>query len=152
MDRRPGSDAATSGQSTSVGKPKQATTPPPQKSKAVAVPSTAETEDQQRLQGIINALAKMGVTVEDLMNGGMKVVAHKEAFNRATLTVRGMDEKRLAVAMDVAGGSMSLMEIAKKHGITKAKVEAIRDEASTNVRAELEARVAMAKKANEESH
>ena len=102
-------------------------------------------DDQKRLQRIVDALAKMGLTVDDLLGGGFKLVAKRDEMNRAIL--KDMDATRSAIALDAMDATLSFKDIAAKRGVTVEVAKAAKAEAMKRVRDELMRRRQMAQRA-----
>lgn len=126
------------------------TPPPGTRYKILNAPTEEEREallkkDQERIQRIIDALAKMGVTIEDVLNGGRKLLARRGEMNRTTL--KDMDAKKMAAAMDTMDATQSFKDIAAKNGMTVEQVKAAKAEAMAKVMEELRNRRKMAQRA-----
>jgi hypothetical protein len=126
------------------------TPPPGTRYKILNAPTEEEREallkkDQERIQRIIDALAKMGVTIEDVLNGGRKLLARRGEMNRTTL--KDMDAKKMAAAMDTMDATQSFKDIATKNGMTVEQVKAAKAEAMAKVMEELRNRRKMAQRA-----
>jgi len=126
------------------------TPPPAMRVKILKAPTEADRQaylkqDQERIQRIIDALAKMGVTIEDVLNGGRKLLARRGEMNRTTL--KDMDAKKMAAAMDTMDATQSFKDIAAKNGMTVEQVKAAKAEAMAKVMEELRNRRKMAQRA-----
>ncbi len=103
-------------------------------------------EDTKRIDEIIAALAKMGVTLEDVLNGDRMLVARRRDILKSTIGAT-MGAKEAAAALDALDGAMSFKDVGAKHGISEDQAARAFEAAKSKFEQEVRKRIAMAAKA-----
>ena len=123
--------------------------PPPETRAAIEAAETPEErsklilKDSRRIAAIQAALAKMGLTIDDILAGDRMLVARRHDMFRQFVGAT-LSKEELAASMELIDGAVTFEAAASKHGLSAEKLKQTFAQSAAAIEAELRRRVSMA--------